>query len=112
MSDEHDKDGPERFRQYVEAKQRNIDWPDAMRNSSAVDALLWKGSPHLTKIQRVGILVFGIFFLFASGGLALTAWERHSGMALLPVGFGLFISARLIRNACRRNFSPPKNDES
>jgi hypothetical protein len=111
MSDEHDDDdGPERFRAYVEAKQRNADWPDAMRNSSAVDALLWKGSPHLTKIQRVALVVFGIFFLFASGGLALTAWERHSGLLLLPVGFGLFISARLIRNACRRNFPGSKND--
>jgi hypothetical protein len=61
MSDEHDEDGPERFRSYVEAKQRNIDWPDAMLNSSSVDALLWRGSPHLTKIQRAGILVFGFF---------------------------------------------------
>ena len=110
MSDEHDDDGPERFRAYAEAKQRNIDWPDTLRNSSNVDALLWKGSTHLTGIQRAGIWICGIFFLLASFGLALIAWEQHAGLAILPVAFGLFIAARLIRNACRRN-SPRAKDE-
>jgi hypothetical protein len=110
MNDVHNEDGLERFRSYVEAKQRNIDWTDTLRNGSSVDALLWKGSAHLTGIQRAGIWIFGILFLFASLGLALIVWETHSGLAVLPVAFGLFISARLIRNACRRN-SPPAQDE-
>jgi hypothetical protein len=50
------------------------------------------------------------FFLLASFGLALIAWEQHAGLAILPVAFGLFIAARLIRNACRRN-SPRAKDE-
>jgi hypothetical protein len=105
MSNEHDGDGPEHFRQYVEAKQRNIDWPDAMRNSSGVDALLWKGSTRMTGIQRAGIWVFAIFFLLASIGTALVAWERRSALVLLPAAFSFFIAARLIRNACQRNSS-------
>lgn len=111
MNNEHDEDGPERFREYVEAKQRNTDWPDAMRNSSGVDALLWKGSGHLTGVQRAGIWVFAVMFLFASLGLALIAWETHSGLAVVPVAFGLFISARLIRNACRRNALQTRGEE-
>jgi hypothetical protein len=111
MSGEHDDDGPERFRAYVEAKQRNIDWPDTLRNSSSVDGFLWKGSKHLTGVQRAGLWIFGIFFLFASVGLALTAWEQHAGLALLPVAFGLFIAARLIRNACRQNSPRPRDEE-
>jgi hypothetical protein len=111
MGDEHDDDGPERFRAYVEAKQRNIDWPDTLRNGSSIDGFLWKGSTHLTGIQRAGIWIFGILFLFASLGLALVAWEQHSGLAILPVAFGLFIAARLIRNACRRNSPHPRDEE-
>jgi hypothetical protein len=107
---EHDEDGPERFRSYVEAKQRNIDWPDALRNSSSVDALLWKGSTHLTGIQRAGLWTFGIFFIVVSAGTVLVAWERRSAFVLVPAGFSLFIGARLIRNAGRRN-SPQAQDE-
>jgi hypothetical protein len=76
-----------------------------------MDALLWKGSTHLTRLQRAGIWVFAVTFLFASAGLALIAWEQHSGLALLPVAFGLFIAARLIRNACRRNVPRPIDEE-
>ena len=31
-----------------------------MVNSSSVDALLWKGSPKATKVQRVGIVIWGL----------------------------------------------------
>jgi hypothetical protein len=107
MSDEHDDDhGAERFRAYVEAKQRNVDWPDAVRNSSGVDALLWKGSTRMTGIQRAGIWVFAVFFVFVSIGTVLVAWERRSAFVLLPAAFSFLIAARLIRNACRRNSSP------
>ena len=109
MSDEHHDDGPERFRAYVEAKQRNTVWPDPLRNSAGVDALLWKGSTRMTGIQRTGIWVFAIFFLIASIGTALVAWERRSAFVLLPAAFSFFIAARLVRNACRRNSSPDQN---
>ena len=111
MSDEHDDDGPERFRAFVEAKQRNIDWPDTLRNSSNVDALLWKGSAHLTGIQRAGLWTFGIAFIFISTGTVLIAWEQHSAFVLVPAGLCVFIGARLIRNACRRNSPGPRDEE-
>ena len=41
MSDEHGEDGPERFRQYVEAKQRNIDWP--VRYAIVPGSMLFRG---------------------------------------------------------------------
>jgi hypothetical protein len=110
MSEELGDEGPERFRSYVEAKQRNIDWTDTLRNSSSVDALLWKGSERLTKIQRAGIWAFAMMFLFAGIGLAFVAWEQRTGFALLLAAFSILIAARLIRNACRRN-SPKDRDE-
>lgn len=112
MNDEHDEDGPERFRSYVEAKQRNIDWTDTLRNSSGVDGLLWKGSGNLTLIQRAGIWLFALSFLLAGAGSALVAWEKRSGFALLPAAFCILIAARLICNACRRNSPQGRDEES
>jgi hypothetical protein len=109
MNDEPDENDPERFRSYVEAKQRNTDWRDTLRNGSSVDAFLWKGSARITGTQRAGIWVFAIFFLLASIGTALGAWERRSVLVLLPAAFSFLIAARLIRNACRRN-SPPNQE--
>jgi hypothetical protein len=86
MNDEHGEDGPERFRSYLEAKQRNIDWFDVMRNGSTLDAFLWKGTTHLTRIQRAGLWTFGIMFIFISTGTALIAWEQHSAFVLVPGG--------------------------
>jgi hypothetical protein len=72
----------------VERSQRNTLWPDAMLNSSSVDALLWKGSPKATKVQRVGIAIFGLLFL--SLGLFFMfalAPELHSPLVAV---FGIF----------------------
>jgi len=52
-----------RLLEELQARQRNVDWQDTMRNGMSVDALLWRGSPEATSVQRVGIAVFGILFL-------------------------------------------------
>ena len=59
----------------IEARQRNIVWPDTLRNGALVDAFLWKGSPDATPTQRIGIALFGFLFLCP---------------AVLLVGFGCF----------------------
>jgi hypothetical protein len=90
----------------VQSRQRNTLWPDTMRNGQSVDALLWRGSPEATAVQRVGIVVFGLLFL--SIGLFFVfslAPELHS---VLSAVFGVFfvaLGARVTLNAFRHNLN-------
>jgi hypothetical protein len=90
----------------VKLRQRNAVWPDAMVNSSSVDALLWKGSPNATKVQRVGIAIWGMAFACVGVFCELLAYEKRN---LIPAFFGslpLAVGARLFRNAFKRNANP------
>jgi hypothetical protein len=93
------------FLEDVQARQRNTVWPDTLRNGRTVDGFLWKGSPHATTVQRVGIAIFAVCFL-AEGFLFvyMAASETGSGASLIPALFALFwvlIGYRLLRNAFR-----------
>jgi hypothetical protein len=59
---------PDDFIEDAKARQRNIVFPDTVRNGRCVDAFLWKGSPNPPLVQRVAAWLLGVFFLFA--GLA------------------------------------------
>src|SRR5580700_964371 len=96
---------PSRFLDDVRAKQRNTVWPDTIRNGRSVDRLLWKGSPNATRVQRIGIAIFGMVFLIL--GLMITwlanvaAHRRSIGESLLTflVAFVvLTIACRLLTN--------------
>lgn len=56
----------DRIREEAEMKQRAILWPDMLRSGRTVDEFLWKGSPRATPIQRIGLALFGILFLFCA----------------------------------------------
>jgi hypothetical protein len=60
MSDERDLD---RFIDEVRARQRNIVFPDTVRNGRAVDAFFWNGSPNPTLVQRIAAWIFGLVFM-------------------------------------------------
>jgi hypothetical protein len=99
---------PSKFLDDVQAKQRNTVWPDTMRNGRSVDSLIWKGAPSATRVQRIGIAIFGMFFLIL--GLMITwlanvaAYRRSIGTALLILLVALFvltIACRLLTNAFR-----------
>jgi hypothetical protein len=73
-----------------------------------VDSLLWKGAPNATRVQRIGIAIFGMFFLIL--GLMITwlanvaAYRRSIGTALSTLLVALFvltIACRLLTNAFR-----------
>jgi hypothetical protein len=88
----------------VESRQRNIGWPDTVRNGRSVDALLWRGSHDATTIQRVGIAVFGLLFL--SIGLFFVfslAPELHSVLSALFGVFFVALGLKVTLNAFRRN---------
>ena len=82
------------------SKQSNVEWPDAPKNAVSVDALLWKGSPNATTIQRIGIAVFGLTFLFC--GIGFLAMIPHSAvLVIIGIPF-LLLGLRVLRNAFRR----------
>jgi hypothetical protein len=88
----------------VEFKQRNTTWPDAVVNASSVDEVLWKGSRHITKIQRVGVALLGLAFVLI--GTLFIGDLDLGGSRLLSVLFGtgsLLIAGKLLWNSIRRN---------
>jgi hypothetical protein len=77
-----------------------------MVNSSSVDALLWRGSPNATKVQRVGIAIWGLGFGCLGAFCELVAYERQELFLAL---FGLpwlALGAKLFLNAFKRNPKP------
>src|SRR6266436_6347938 len=44
----------------VRDREKNILWPDAMRNARSVDAYLWKGSENAPLVQRIGSWLIGL----------------------------------------------------
>jgi hypothetical protein len=82
----------------IHGRQRNIVWPDTLRNGRAVDMFLWRGSPDATPVQRIGAWLFGLTFLGL--GVSLFILARHAGSRLICAAglAGIFLGLRLCRN--------------
>jgi hypothetical protein len=93
----------------VQGRQRNTTWPDVVRNAGSVDGLLWKGSPNPTKVQRVGIAIFGLFFLVLAVGTAIPAVERHSTVQGVVAVIAFLIGMKVILNAFFKRKMPRKD---
>jgi hypothetical protein len=101
------QDSPEQNEKWIdeiESRQRNIVFPDTVRNGRSVDELLWKGSPDAPLVQRIGIALFGL--TFAAGSVvffwaALTRTEGWADMtASIAIGVGfLILGGHLCLNA-------------
>ena len=108
----HHQEPHTKLLQDIETRQRNIVWPDTMRNSHGMDELLWKGSPAATKVQRVGIAIWGLLFL--SLGLFfmfVLASEQHS---IMEAVFGLLLVAlgtKITLNAFMRKPNPAAKEK-
>jgi hypothetical protein len=90
----------------VEFKQRNTTWPDAMVNASSADELMWKGSSRITKVQRVGVGLVGLFFVLASVSV-LTNIARDVWWMGIPISTGcMLVGCKLLWNSIRKNDSP------
>lgn len=77
------------FIQETRASQRNIVFPDTVRNGRSVDAFLWHGSPDPPLVQRIGAWIFGSTFigLGLSSFIMAAAFIRDGSWS----GFGVFI---------------------
>jgi hypothetical protein len=98
-----DREGVSRLIEEIKAQQKNTVWPDPLRNSANVDALLWRGSSDATRTQRIGILVFGIAFVLVGGAILLLAREHRSSIHLIVGLLFCALGARVTFNAFRRS---------
>ena len=95
----------ERIRKDVEERQRAILVPDLIRSGRSVDDFMWKGDPKASFVQRLGLFIFGVFFLALSlTGVFIIATRTWEGLVVgLPMSVipGMF-SFRFLRNAFRK----------
>ena len=70
-----------RFSEEIKASQENVLWPNVVRNSRRSDALLWRGSPDATLVQRIGICLFGLAF-FGIGLMFFRLAQRENSRPL------------------------------
>src|SRR5208337_4240721 len=112
MKDERDF---ERLREDIESSQKAILWEDARIGGRSVDDFLWKGDPKAKPIQRAGLIVFALLFLFPTILLLATPFVKEfadgSTICFFVAVFPLLISARLLRNALLRPPNHRKDDE-
>jgi hypothetical protein len=95
-------DEQEHLREDVVARQRNVVPHDQLRNGVGVDALLWRGNPKASRVQRAGMIVFASFFLATFVGFFAVAIESHSVLWGLMSLVWLVVAGRFFRNALLR----------
>jgi hypothetical protein len=100
----------QKFVNEIQAKQRNILWPDTFGNGWSVASFLWKGSPNAPLIQRIGAWLFGTVFLlcgvdFLDVARSLARKKDTWGLVtVVMIALGLFlIGARVFRNGFRKH---------
>jgi hypothetical protein len=86
----------------IKSKQRNVDFPDTLRNSRSVDEFLWRGSPNAPVVQRVAAWIFGLFFILAGIAFMNIAYEKRFWLfGVLAIGWFL-IDGKIFLNGFRR----------
>jgi hypothetical protein len=58
-----DRQNLDEFIEEAKGRQRNIVFPDTVRNGRAVDVFFWRGSPAPTLVQRIAAWMFGLLIL-------------------------------------------------
>ena len=98
------------------ASQRNIVFPDTVRNGRAVDVFLWRGSPNPPLVQRIGAWMLGLLFMgFGLAFLYLAREDRHGDGLIFSLVVGLIalasflVGVRIFRNGFPRHIKPPQN---
>src|SRR5229473_1467869 len=97
-------------------RQRNIVFPDTVRNARFTYVFFWKGVPHPTLVQRIAAWMYGL--LLIGYGLVTLSWEMKARvedgfsigiviMAAISVAFVL-IGIRVFRNGFPRHTKPAR----
>jgi hypothetical protein len=108
----HHRRNLDNFIDETRAKQRNIVFPDTVRNARSVDVFLWRGSPNPSLVQRIAAWMFGLGFI--GGGIEAFSLAFLSRSSFADVLFmvtmsvlGLFVGIKIFRNGFPRPTSPP-----
>lgn len=107
-----DHENLDKFIEEAKGRQRNIVFPDTVRNERAAWAFFWKGSPEPTVVQRIAAWMIGLVFL--GNGLMFVdmAASAHNGDAWILVPLSLpfiFVGVRIFRNGFPRPNKPAPN---
>lgn len=90
----------------IDRKQGAATWPETLEAGRSVDEFLWRGDPRATPVQRVGLAIFAVGFLFLLVISIVLMVVRHDGPSIvlgLIIGTLSGIAAfRLLRNVFRR----------
>jgi hypothetical protein len=115
MKDDVQPSQQELLIEQTKAKQRNTIWPDTFQNGRSVDEYLWKGSPDAPLVQRIGAVIFGLFFMLMS--VILVEADRETmpdrkSIAAVIVGIVFFgIGLKVFLNGFRRRKREPENTQ-
>jgi hypothetical protein len=110
----HDRRNLDNFIDETRASQRNIVFPDTVRNARSVDLFLWRGSPNPTLVQKIGAWMIGVVFIGCGIEMFSLAVGYHSSFADVLVAvsmsvLSLFIEIRTFRNGFPRPASRHDN---
>jgi len=87
------------------ASQKNIVFPDTVRNARALDVFLWKGSPNPPLVQRIAAWMIGLGFMVIGLIFMAAAFTRERDQPWIPgliaVPFVL-LGMRIFRNGFPR----------
>ncbi len=109
MGSEGHHDELDEFIRQTRWRQRNIVFPDTVRNTRSVNVFLWKGSADPSLVQQIGAWVFSlVFFGYAGAYAGMSAYgsreDDSAGFILTgALSLGAFaIGVRLFRNGFPR----------
>jgi hypothetical protein len=93
---------PDKFIDEIRARQRNIVFPDTVRNERPLFDFFWNGAPDPPMVQRIGAWMAGLFLVVTGLLAALSARDGGNllglGTSLISVGVGI----RIFRNGFPR----------
>jgi hypothetical protein len=100
----------------VRASQRNIVFPDTVRNGRSADAFLWRGSPDPSFVQQIGAWLFGLSFIslgvvflwMAAQARGEGNWTGFGVMLAFSLG-SISVGIRIFRNGFPRPQNPNSN---
>ena len=86
----------------LQARQRNLIWPDVLRGGRAVDELLWKGARDAPLVQRIGAVILAIMYIMIAALIVDVAVEQGKWFIGVAAIFFFGAGAWFIRNALRK----------
>src|SRR5258708_38257723 len=106
MSDPRNLDA---FIEQTRSNQRNIVFPDSVRNARSADAFLWRGSPNPRLVQRIAAWMIGLVFIgFGVEFYSFAVRDRveHGFSAGVVITLGMSLSFVLLGIRTFRNGFP------